>query len=267
MTYGGIMINKKKPNVKSASRVLDVIEYIVGCPKPPTFGVIQENLGIPKSSLSYLLQDLLMRDYINIDEERKVYYAGLKLIQIGAISMNNTNISREIALATKKLSKELEVTSHAAILDGRFVVYIAKSQSTTDFSLVTNIGFRIPAHATAVGKVLLAALLPGDLLMRLQNVELERYTEHTIISLKKLQEDLVTIAKNGYAIDNQEIIPGGICIAAPICDKTNKVFAALSATLPVNGIDDEALGKIIARVCFMANCVSMRLGNFNEKII
>ena len=55
-------------------RVLDVLEFIVNCAKPPTFGVIREALDSPKSSLSYLLQDLIARDYINNDPERKVYY-------------------------------------------------------------------------------------------------------------------------------------------------------------------------------------------------
>ncbi|MBP2627488.1 MAG: allR [Firmicutes bacterium] len=254
------MTNTKKTNVKSASRVLDVIEYIVNCSKPPTFRMIREALDIPKSSMSYLLQDLITRDYINSDADLKVYYPGLKLIQLGAASINNTDISREISFATKKLSEDLKVTAHAAILDDRFVVYIAKAQSSTDLSLVTNIGFRIPAHATAVGKVLLAALAPSELEMRLKNVELERYTENTVTSFEKLQEDLLTIDKNGYAIDNQEVIPGGICIAAPIYDKTNRVIAAISATMPLTRSTDEFLAEVIKIVCSMANYVSIRLG-------
>lgn len=256
------MTTTKKTNVKSASRVLDVIEYIITCNKPPTFRMIREALDIPKSSLSYLLQDLIARDYINCDTDLKVYYSGLKLVQMGAASINNTDISREISLATKKLSEDLNVTTHAAILDNRSVVYIAKSQSTTDLSLVTNIGFRIPAHATALGKVLLADLTPHELEMRFKNIQLERFTEQTITSFEKLQENLVTVQKNGYAIDNQEVIPGGICIAAPIYDKTSRVIAAISATIPLVRITDEFMAEAIEKIRSMANNVSMRLGKF-----
>lgn len=255
------MTNIKKTNVKSASRVLDVIEYIVNCSKPPTFGMIREALDIPKSSLSYLLQDLITKDYINSDTDLKVYYPGLKLVQLGAASINNTDISREISLATKKLSEALKVTAHAAILDGRFVVYIAKAQGTADLSLVSNIGFRIPAHATAVGKVLMAVLTPGELEMRLQHMELERYTENTVTCFEKLREELLTVSQNGYAIDHQEIIPGGICVAAPIYDKTNKVIAAISATMPVTRMTDGFLAEVVQAVCSMAHYVSMRLGH------
>lgn len=255
------MTEKKNINVKSASRVLDVLEYIVNSPKAPTFRMIRDALDIPKSSLSYLLQDLITRNYINSDLESKVYYPGLKLLQLGAASINNTDISREIALATKKLSDDLKATAHAAILDGRFVVYIAKAQSTTDLSLVTNIGYRIPAHATAVGKVLLSGLTPEDLETRFKDRTLERYTENTIVSFSTLKENLLTITKNGYAIDNQEVIPGGICVASPIYDKGSRIIASISATFPLTRLNDVFRDEAIQAVCAMARYVSIRLGN------
>jgi len=254
------MTTSKKPNIKSASRTLDVIEYVVNCPKAPAFRVIREALDIPKSSLSYLLQDLINRDYLYTDPDMKVYYPGIKLIQLGASCINNTDISREISLGVKKLSDELGATTHAAILDGRFVMYIAKCQSGSDLSVVTNIGFRIPAHTTGVGKVLLAALDPHEWEVRLRGVALERYTENTITSYEKLVEELKDIAVKGYAVDNQEIIPGGVCVAAPIQDKTGRVVAAISATVPIAQRTDELWEKLVQKVLSEAAHISMRLG-------
>ncbi|WP_425058923.1 HTH-type transcriptional regulator XynR [Sporomusa carbonis] len=254
------MSNGKPTMVKSASRTLDIIEFIVKSPKPPTFTGIQEYLDIPKSSLSYLLQDLTNRDYIQFDPDMRVYYPGLKLIQLSASCMNNTNISREIWQGTKNLSNELGETAHAAILEGRFAVYIAKCEGVKDLSVVTTIGFRIPAHATAVGKMLLSSLSEEELKSRLGNVELERYTEKTVVTYEKLVEELQEIAKQGYAIDNQEIIPGGICVAAPIYDKTHKMIAAMSVTIPVMRVTDEFMNEVRNKVRLAAVNVSMRLG-------
>ncbi|MDR3561017.1 MAG: IclR family transcriptional regulator [Negativicutes bacterium] len=254
------MTTVKSSNVKSAARTLDIIEFIVNCPKPPTFTAIQEYLDIPKSSLSYLLQDLTNREYIQFDADIRVYYPGLKLIQVSASCINNTNTSREIWQAIKKLSDELGETSHAAILDGRFVVYIAKCQGTKDLSVVTNIGFRIPAHATALGKVMLSALGEEEVRSRLGKTELERYTENTIVSHQVLFADLEKVAKQGYAIDNQEIIPGGICVAAPIGDKSHSVVAALSVTVPVIRVSDTFLAEMVSKVRAAAANVSLRLG-------
>lgn len=255
------MVDNRKPAVvKSATRTLDVIEFIVNSSKPPTFTAIQEFLDIPKSSLSYLLQDLTNRDYIHYDPDMRVYYPGLKLIQVSASCINNTNMSREVWLGIKKLSDELGETTHAAILDGRFVVYIGKCQGTKDISVVTTIGFKIPAHATALGKMLLSFHSKEEVESRLRNVQLERYTESTIVSPQELITELEKISRQGYAIDNQEIIPGGICVAAPIGDKSHKVFAALSVTVPAIRVSEDFLQEIIIKVGAAAANVSMRLG-------
>lgn len=246
--------------VKSASRTLDIIEFVVKSPKPPTFTTILEHMDIPKSSLSYLLQDLLNRDYLQIDTDMRVYYPGLKLIQVSAACINNTNVSQEIWQGTKKLSDALGETAHAAILDGRFVVYIAKCQGAKDLSIVTNIGFKIPAHTTAVGKMLLSSLSEEELYMRFDNVELERYTDKTIATYQQLVEELKQIDKRQYAVDNQEIIPGGLCVAAPIYDKSHRMIAAISVTVSVMRFGDELIPQVINQVQSAAANVSMRLG-------
>ena len=255
-------MSKSKPAiVKSASRALDIIEYVVKNPKPPTFSAILEYMDIPKSSLSYLLQDLQNRDYLQLDSETRVYYPGLKLIQVSAACMNNTNVSREIWQGAKMLSDALGgETAHAAILEGRYAVYIAKCQGVKDLSVVTNIGFKIPAHSTAVGKVLLSSLSEEEVEARLANVELERFTEKTIVSYPQILEELRKTAKQGYAVDNQEIIPGGVCVAAPIYDKSHKMIAAISATVPAMRLTDELLQELIRKVKESGDTISMRLG-------
>ncbi|MDF2929638.1 IclR family transcriptional regulator [Anaerospora sp.] len=250
----------KKTLVKSASRVLDIIEYIVNSAKPPTFKAIQESLDIPKSSLSYLLQDLITREYIYCDIDTKVYYPGLKLIQVGAACINNTDITKEIGLVTKQLSDELGETTHAGILEGRFVVYIAKCHGEKELSAVRTIGFKIPAHATGVGKVLLAALPESEVKKRLAGVELERYTQNTIVSEASLLNELRKVADQGFAIDDQEIIPGGICVAAPIHDKEHRTIAALSVTIPAIRIAKETMNTVIEKVQAAAKTASGRLG-------
>ncbi|MCX7779518.1 MAG: IclR family transcriptional regulator [Negativicutes bacterium] len=254
----------KKPLVKSASRTLDIIEFIVKSPKPPSFTLIQQATDIPKSSLSYLLQELLQNDYLDYDQETRVYYPGIKLIQIGAVCINNTNMSREISLGVKRLSEELGETAHAGILDGRHIVYIAKCQGSKDLSIVTTIGHRLPAHATAIGKMLLSGLEQGEVQARLGQVKLERYTDKTITDHAALNAALAAIRRQGYAIDDQEIIPGGVCVAAPIVDKNNRTVAAMSATLAAVRVTEETLPEIINKVRQAAGYVSARLGNIQH---
>ncbi len=255
------MAGSQPPLVKSASRTLDIIEYIAKSAKPPNFTAIQHQLDIPKSSLSLLLHELVQNDYLDFDADTRVYYPGLKLIQIGAICINNTNISREISLGIRKLSDEFGETTHAGILDGRHIVYIAKHHGSRDVSVVATIGYRIPAHATAIGKVLLATLPAAELKSRLGGVQLERYTDNTITEFAALADELERVARQGYAVDDQEIIPGGICVAAPIIDKANKTVAALSVTMAAGrAYEGEMLPAVVAKVRATAEHISRRLG-------
>jgi DNA-binding IclR family transcriptional regulator len=246
--------------VKSAYRTLAIIEFIAKSQKPPSFTAILRHMDIPKSSLSVLMQDLVSSQYIDYDADTRVYYPGLKLIQLSAICMNNTNIAREISLGIKKLSDELGETTHAGILDGRHVVYIAKHHGSRDVSVVATIGLRIPAHATAIGKVLLAALPADEVAGRFAGVTLERYTDNTLVDLPRLWEELARVAAQGYAVDNQEIIPGGICVAAPIIDKTDRTVAAVSLTLAAAKADGAQLPVLVDKIRATADQVSMRLG-------
>ena len=173
-------------------------------------------------------------------------------------------MSREISLGVKKLSEELGETAHAGILDGRHIVYIAKCQGPKDLSVVSTIGHRLPAHATAIGKLLLSKLSLEDIRSRMGKAELERYTENTITDFKRLLAELEVITRQGYAIDNQEIIPGGICVAAPIVDKTNRTVAAISATMTAIRAAEAGLTNVIGKVRCAADQVSMRLGRFQE---
>ena len=246
--------------VKSAARALELLEYVVNAPKAPTFRVLQDTLDIPKSSLSYLLQELAGREYLQYDPERRVYSPGLKLIQLSASCINNTDMSQEIWQGIKSLSEEFGETTHAGILDGRHIIYISKCEGKKDVSIVPTIGYRIPAHATAIGKVLLADLSPEELGVRLQNAVLEKYTEQTITNYAQLMEELCQVRQNGYAIDNQEIIVGGICLAAPVYDKHRKVIAAVSLTMPTLQAEEPLFQKALVRVKEVANYISMRIG-------
>lgn len=255
------MASSQMSRVKSASRTMDIIEFIAKSAKMPNFTAILHHMDIPKSSLSLLLHELVNSDYLDYDADTRVYYPGLKLIQIGAICINNTNISREISLGIKKLSDEFGETTHAGILDGRHIVYIAKYHGSRDVSVVTTIGYRIPAHATAIGKVLLARLSPAEIISRFNGVQLERYTDNTITDFKALLAELVKVAEQGFAVDDQEIIPGGICVAAPIIDKANKTVAALSVTMAAaRAREGGMMTTVVEKVRATAGNVSMRLG-------
>ncbi|MBP1763888.1 MAG: allR [Firmicutes bacterium] len=257
----GAVKKKEQPAfVKSVARALEIINFVVKSPKSPSFTVIQEALDIPKSSLSYLLQELVQQKYLQFDSDMKVYYPGIQLITIGATCLSNSNLSDELYRGIKKLGEELGETTHAVILEDRFAVFIAKYRGATEVSAITNIGYKLAAHSTASGKMLLSSLDKEELDRRLGKVQLEKYTEFTNTNYEDLKKELVEIRKNGYATDNQENVPGGFCVAAPVYDKTGKMIATVSVSVLVAKINDEYFQLLIQRVKAAAKDISTRLG-------
>lgn len=110
--------------VRSAARALDVLEIVVQAEKAPTFTMIQKASGIPKSSLSYLMQELVQKRYVQYDPEVKVYYPGLALLALSAECMSTTNFSVELTRGIKSLQEETGETTHAVIREGRFAIFI-----------------------------------------------------------------------------------------------------------------------------------------------
>ena len=255
-------MNEKPVIVKSASRVLEILEFVVAHnAQRPTFTDILNRFGIPKSSLSYLLQELINQNYINYDSVSRTYYPGLDLIRLSAACLNNSDIFEQILLGIKKLSDATGETAHAAVLSGRYITYISKVQGKEYLGLRTLVGLQLPAHATAVGKVLLSALPSAQFEELLQGVTLERVTENTTTDIVQLRKELETIRQQGFAMESQESTVGACCVAGPILDSTNKVVAAISVSFLAGRATKERFQEYALRVTAAAQSISQLLGH------
>jgi DNA-binding IclR family transcriptional regulator len=252
--------------VKSASRVLDILEFVTSNnARRPTFTDILNQFNIPKSSLSYLLQELLQQEYIKYEPGTRTYYPGVRLIRLSAICLNGSNIFEEIWFGIKKLSDETGETAHAAVLNGRHVTYISKVQGKEDLGLVTITGLRLPAHATAVGKMLLSSLPESTFHELMAEIKLERLTEQTIVDTEQLWQELLTVAKQGYATELQESTVGACCVSGPVYDSSNKIIASISVTFSASRATPERFAQYIKSVTNAAQFISQMLG-YSESI-
>jgi DNA-binding IclR family transcriptional regulator len=132
----------------------------------------------------------------------------------------------------ERVRDALQETVQLATLDGRYNVYLAKIQGSQRLVLVSEVGYRLEAHATGLGKVLLAGLDPGERARRLGSVSLESFTTNTITDHRLLEEELQRVDRLGYALDNEEYTVGVRCVAVPIRDHTGQVVAAMSISAP-----------------------------------
>jgi len=201
--------------VKSADRTLDVLEALAASGQRPTLGELARRLNIPKSSLHGVLRTLQARGWVQVDETGTRYSLGLRALRVGAAFVETDDAVALLAPVLDELAARFGETVHLGRLDGADVVYLAKRESVHPLRLFSAIGRRLPAHATALGKALLAQL-DEDRLAALLPTPLPRLTPHTLTDPDALRADLAAVRAAGYAVDREENSEGIICIAVAV---------------------------------------------------
>lgn len=218
--------------VKSARRTLDILELLTAVESTLTFAEIGRALDLPVSSLSGLLHTLVSAGWLEFDPASRAYGLGLRALEAGnAYARSRTLIDRATPIMTQ-IRDETDETVQMAVLDGRHVVYIAKVGGRQALTLASEVGRRLPAHATGLGKVLLAGMPPSALATLFHGVELERLTDQTITDVGALVKTLTDVRRKGWGSDDGEYTVGVRCVAAPIFDQRGATVAALSITAP-----------------------------------
>ena len=114
--------------VKSAERTLRLLEAISHHSKGLSFSDIQQILNTPKSSTFSLIQELVENDYLSFNDNAKKYVAGSNFIKLAANFIGSGDLVQELKVLTNELSIRVRTTSHAGILDGTEVIYLARSE-------------------------------------------------------------------------------------------------------------------------------------------
>lgn len=231
--------------VKSAERTFRLLELIAGNQEGLNFSQIQTILDIPRSSAHSLIQEFLDNDYLLYIPESRKYYAGLSLINVAANCIESTDLIRDLRLLTTFLSKKLGKTAHAAILDGNQVTYLAKAHAGDELSLMRNIGNHLPAHCTAVGKVLLSQYSDEEVSQLYGDKPLEKMTVNSIGSLAVLLSELQLVRQQGYAVEQREANERAACIALPLFSSGGRMLAAFSITCLAYEWDNLVLDDIL----------------------
>lgn len=137
------------------------------------------------------------------------------------------------------LSDKIGESSSLSILDETDIVYVIRIPVNNIMRHSLNVGARLPAYATSMGKVLLAHLPPEKLDAYFERAELKAFTEKTIISEQEIREQLKEIKETGWALSKDELELGLVSIAAPITDASNKVVAAINCSTHTGRTDIE----------------------------
>jgi DNA-binding IclR family transcriptional regulator len=216
--------------VKSADRTLEILEALADSPQRGGLTDLAQELGIPKSSLHGILRTMVARGWVESGPDGTRFGLGLRALRAGAACVESDETVSLVASLLDELAQEFGETVHLGRLDGAEIVYLAKRDSIHPLRLFSAIGRRLPAHATALGKALLARRSPAEV-DRVLTGPLRRLTPHTITSRAQLRNDLAATRTHGYAIDREENSEGIVCFAVALpLDSPD----AVSVSLPIS---------------------------------
>lgn len=242
-------------------KVFAIIESVVaGQDTGVTYSEIVAALELPKSSVHRVLKSLTGLGYLNFNPETKRYFGSLRLAALGAEVMSHFHLREHVRPYLLKLHRETDHTTNLAVLDRTVGVFIDKIESK-DFGikLFSEIGKTFPLHCTSLGKALLA-FSSEDAVVRLLESPLKALTEKTITEPEVLKRELALIREQGYAIDNEEITRGIMCVASPVFGFNGEVACAISITFPAYIKQDRGIEREIAAIKKFAALISSSLG-------
>jgi DNA-binding IclR family transcriptional regulator len=217
--------------VNAIARAADILDIVAASPEPLRISSIVAALGIPRNSAYEVVNTMAARRLLQIQEDGRVGL-GSWLFELGARYAQSVDLLVEARSVASDLRDRSGETVHVATLDGRFALYLIKEESRQLVRMSSAIGMRLPAHTTGVGKALLAALPPTELVRRFVGVTLERLTPKSIRTFDSLVADLNAARARGYAVDDEESSPDVRCYAAALVDARGSVVAGMSISGP-----------------------------------
>jgi DNA-binding IclR family transcriptional regulator len=219
---------------------------------------VARHVGMHPTTTLRMLESLRLRGMVRLVDDGR-YEVGSATLELGKSFVSRISISRFAYPAVEAVAARVDETASIGVLDEDQVLYIAIAHGQHEFGIQSLPYARHPAHCTALGKVLLADMTP-ERVNELLGALLEALTPNTITDPKQLRAELRSVAARGYAVDDEERMPGVLCIAAPVRDHGGKVAAAISVSGPAFRMRRAGLGRLTQAVIEAAAATGEKLG-------
>ncbi len=214
---------------RTVERTLAILKIIANSEHGITLQEIANQMDMAKSSAFAIVHTLLELNYIStVENNDKKYCLGVETFALGMKYANNQSLVQQCVIHLPGLAEKYNKTAFLGILNGSNVVYLYKYVAENARLATCSIGSSKPAHATALGKALIAFLPPKAQRTLIDNIELTSYTDQTISSKEGFIAQLEQIKKQGYATEFAELGHLTACCSVPILDSQGNAVAAIS---------------------------------------
>lgn len=219
-------------STSAALRALALLEAVADAPGASSLGDLMAATGLSKPTahrIAHLLEDAGM---LAREPDGKHYAPGPRLSRLALRVMSGSAWSAPRHAILESLVEELGETCNLTMLDGAQVVYLDRVEARWPLRLSFQPGSRVPAHASASGKLLLALLPARERQRIVARLPLKRFTAGTITDARALNEELARVRSERVGRDEEEYLDGTVCVAVPVEDGSRRIAAALAVHAP-----------------------------------
>lgn len=228
---------------------------------------LARGIGMTRSAAYRLVYTLAELGFLARDPERKTYRLGPRVLSLGFAYLASQELAEIARPHLEALRDRTDCSAHLAVLDGTEIVYIARYADKKALTSRISVGTRFPAHATSMGRAILAQLPADEVRRRFTGRTLARFTPATPTTLKTLLATLEEDRVRGCVLSRSNFEAGIASVAAPVFDADGNVVAAINISTPESTVSAGALETTIKdQVVHAAKTISEWLGHRRPRV-
>lgn len=245
--------------VQSFARGLGVIHSFSADAPQQTLSEVAARTGLTRAGARRILLTLQTLGYVESDG--RLFRLTPRILELGFAYLSSMPLWNLAEPIMETLVDQVRESCSAAVLDRLDVVYVLRVHTHKIMRTHLGVGSRLPACWTSLGRVLLAGLPDDALERRLQGLEFERFTQHTVVDVPTLMERIREARQQGWCLVNQELEEGLISLAAPLTNRAGQTVAALNISGQANRTSAEVMQEqLLPALLQAARAISQRLG-------
>ena len=253
--------NQKKCRIQSLSRGLRILQSFSSNTSTLKLKDISHKLNLSEATTFRYISALRDLGYLKKDENAKEYRLTVKVLDLGFSALSSLGFPNIALPYLEELAQKCQESASMAVLEGSNIVYVARAATKRWMSTNLQVGSRLPAFCTSLGKTLLAYKPFSEVKNTLSKEKLTAYTPYTITNIETLKKVLAKIRQDGYAINDQELEIGLRSAAAPVQEARGEVIASINISMASARVSLEMLKKeFIPHLLATAKEISRALG-------
>ncbi len=253
---------KLKPDVLEINgdtptmRLFSLLEAIATKDQLFSLQALTEELHIPKPTLHRMLQQLEQAGLLERSADGRHYGTGVRLRRLAENLLLNDILHGARHAVLRHLVDEIGESCNLTALTGSEVIYLDRVETAAPLRFYLHPGSRVPAHCSASGKIFLSEMAPSQRQRLLAHAPLEAYTPKTLTQMAQLEKEFKQIKRQGFALDNEEFLPGLLCVAVLVPNTYGRSNLCVAVQAPIMRLTHEKALQLLPALQRAAEALS-----------